>query len=67
MKDNSLYVHVLRTDAVVIGVFAEEEAALAADANFTMIHSKIFPDRAVPNVDLDRHVVIGGTAKGDLK
>ena len=62
---NSLYVHVLRTDAVMLGVFAEEEAALASEANFAMIHRKMFPTRDVPKVHLDRHVVIGGTGGGN--
>ena len=66
MKDDCLYVHVLKTDRVALGIFAEESTALAYEANFKRIHSKMFPDRAVPKVHLDRRVVIGGTAKGEL-
>ena len=66
MKDKISYVHVLKTDRVALGVFAEESTALAHEANFERIHREMFPDRAVPKVHLDRHVVIGGTAKGDL-
>ena len=62
MEDNTLYVQVLRTDQVVLGVFAEEAAALAADASFTRDHSKMFPTHDVPKVHLGRYVVIGGTA-----
>ena len=66
MEDNSLYVYVVRTHGVALGVFAEEKAALAAEANFARIHSEMFPQREVPRVYLDRCEVIGGTAKGGL-
>lgn len=52
MQDNILEVHVLTTDRVVLGVFAEEDAALAAVADFRRIHSEMFPGRAVPRVYL---------------
>ena len=68
MKDDSLlYVHVLRTDHLMLGVFAEEFTALDAGADFIRNNREIFPDRAVPKVHLDRHVVIGGTAKGETR
>ena len=60
MKDDCLYVHVLKTDRVALGVFAEEPTALAADADFKRMHGEMFPDRAVPKTYLDRHVVLGG-------
>ena len=65
--DNSLCVHILRTADTLLGVFADVEAALASKENFAMLHRKMFPTRDVPKVHLDRHVVIGGTTKGDLK
>ena len=68
MKDDSLlYVHVLRTGSMPLGVFAEESTALAADADFRRMHGAMFPERAVPKTYLDRHVVIGGTAKGETR
>ena len=67
MEDNSLYVYVLRTENLVIGVYAEKQAALAADESFTTTHSKLFPQEPVRKVYLDRHVVIGGTAKGEIR
>ena len=67
MKDDSSYVHVLRTDQTALGVFAEESAALAHEAHFEKIHREMFPDRAIPKVHLDRRVVIGGTAKGGTR
>ena len=62
-----MYVYVLRTDQVVLGVFAESTEAIASKENFAMIHSKMFPQREVPKVHLDLHVVIGGTTQGDSK
>ena len=63
MKDDSLYVHVLRTDQIVFGVFAEEEAAKVHRENFTRTHREMFPEEPDRKVHLERHEVIGGTAK----
>ena len=60
MKDNNSYVHILKTGRVVLGVFVEEEAALASEANFALLYHKMFPTGNVPKVHLERHVVIGG-------
>ena len=44
MKDDSLlYVHVLRTGSMPLGVFAEESTALAADADFRRMHGADVP------------------------
>ena len=61
MKDDSLYVYVLRTDALILGVFVEKKKALAHGEAFAVTHSEMFPQEAARTVGLERHVVIGGT------
>ena len=52
-----------------IDVAATEERKLIEkmEANFEMTHRQMFPGRAVPKINFDRRVVIGGTATDDRK
>ena len=62
--ENTIYVYILRREgtATMLGVFAEEQAARASEANFLMIHGKMFPALEKPTCSVERHEVIGGFA-----
>ena len=64
MMENTIYVYILRREgtATMLGVFAEESAALASESNFLMIHGKMFPHLEKPTCSVERHEVIGGFA-----
>ena len=58
-----MQVYVLRTDTIVLGVYAEEKAAKTHGRNFTRTHREMFPETPDRIVHLERHEVIGGTAQ----
>ena len=64
---DGLYVYVLRTEDMVLGVFAEVTTALEFKENFIAIYPRISPNCVETTFYIDRRLVVGGTAKGGSK